>query len=177
MTDPLPIASVSAGDNIADMVDVTFIYDPALGSPKDTEKWGGRVIGLPRTSFPLPIRGILLGQPGFGRQQTVAAPTPEASDATTVRWEWVMQGATDPVDAFVDSLTGKGMWTLTASRTVVMTLVQRLFSAGIPRTTIQNQVPQLYRAIAAEIRAEDAVTRTMGIEAEDRPPSGSEEGQ
>jgi hypothetical protein len=85
----------------------------------------------------------VLGQPGFSRQNGQA-------------WEWVMGGTTDPVAQFVDSLTGKGGWLNQTSRTVLMTLVQRLYSAGIPRNTIATQVPQMYQAVAAEVLAEQA---------------------
>lgn len=158
MTDPLPGVVATSGDVIADLVEVTFVYDPALGSPIETQPLGGKQYGLPKAAYPLPKRGVLLGQPGFGRQQTVPDPSSTTvPPATMVRWEWVLQGSVDPVDAFVDSLTGRGMWVVAASRTVVKTMIQRLFSAGIPRSTIQNQMPQLYQAIAAEVRAEDAL--------------------
>lgn len=139
---------------LGDLVDVTFVYDPGLGSPPETQPLGGKVIAVPPTVLPLPQRGTLLGQAGFGRQQAVADPLNPGS--TVVRWEWVLQGATDPVDPFVDALTGRPGWLVPASRATVKLLIQRLYSAGIPRATIQSQVPQLYQAIAAEIRAEDA---------------------
>jgi hypothetical protein len=155
MTDPLPAPQSTGGEELSDLVEVTFIYDPALGSPTSTQALGGKVIGVPSTSIPLPLRGKLLGQPGFGRQMVV--PDPQDPASTIHRWEWVLQGGTDPVDTFIDSLTGRGGWVNVQARTVVKTLVQRLFSAGISRTTIQTQVPQLYQAIAAEVRAQDAL--------------------
>jgi hypothetical protein len=140
---------------LADLVEVTFIYDPALGSPIEAQSLGGKQYGIPRGNIPLPRRGVLLGQPGYGRQSTVLVGTPNP-DTTVVRWEWVLQGATDPVDAFIDNLTGRGGWVVPSSRAVLKLLVQRLFTAGIPRATITSQVPQMYQAVAAEVRAEDA---------------------
>jgi hypothetical protein len=131
----------SDGDNLSNLVPVTFIYDAALGSPIETQPYGGKVVAVSRNEIPLPRRGKFLGQNGFSRQ-------------TAGAWEWVMQGDVDPVDQFVDSLTGKGGWINQQSRTVIKTLVQRLFSAGIPRGTINTQVPQMYQAVAAEIIAE-----------------------
>lgn len=139
-------------DVLADLVSVTLIYDASLGSPPETQPFGGKAVAVPPSAIPLPQRGVLLGQPGFSRQQVV--PDPANPDATIVRWEWVMQGATDPVDTFVDSLTGRPGWVVPASRAVMKTLVQRLFSAGIPRATIAQQVPLMFDAIAAEVRAE-----------------------
>jgi hypothetical protein len=69
-------------------------------------------------------------------------------------WEWVLTGDIDPVDQFVDSLTGRPGWLVPGSRAVLKTMVQRLFSAGIPRATIATQVPQMYQAVAAEVLAE-----------------------
>lgn len=129
---------------VDDLVEVTFIHDPALGSPPELASLGGKVFGVPPERIPLPARGKLLGQRGYSRQ------TPGGA------WEWVLQGDTDPVDQFVDALTGRPGWLVPDSRTVVVTMIKRMFSAGIPRATIQNQVPQFYAAIAAEIRAEDA---------------------
>jgi hypothetical protein len=148
--DPQTAAAV-----VADMQTVTFIYDTALGSPIETQALGGKEYGLPPSAFPLPRRGTLLGQAGFGRQATVADPVNPGS--TMVRWEWVLQGGTDPVDTFVDNLTGKGGWTVPGSRATVKLMIQRLFSAGIPRSTIASQIPQFYNAVAAEVRAEDAL--------------------
>lgn len=129
--------------DVNQLVTVTFVYDAALGSPADTQVLGGRVVAVPPAYIPLPVRGRFLGQPGYSRQAGGA-------------WEWVLQGDVDPVDAFVDSLTGRGSWLVPQSRAVIKLLIQRLFSAGIPRSTIATQVPQMYAAVAAEIRAEDA---------------------
>lgn len=125
-----------------DLVPVTLIYDPASGSPANTQPWGGRVLLLPPEMIPLPVRGKLFGQSGWSRQGVDGA------------WEWVMIGDTDPVDQFVDSLTGRPGWLVPSARAVLKTLVQRLFSAGIPRNTIATQVPQMYQAVAAEVIAE-----------------------
>ena len=141
-------------DVLADLVSVTLIYDPALGSPPETQSLGGQAIALPSALFPLPQRGTLLGQPGFSRQSVVDDPNSSDPTMTIVRWEWVMLGATDPIDTFVDSLTGRPGWVVPASRAVMKTMVQRLFSQGISRAAIAQQVPQLYAAIAAEVRAE-----------------------
>lgn len=148
-------------DGVEDLVEVTFIYDAALGSPENTQPLHNTKYGVPRNKIPLPKRGVLFGQPGFGRQAVVPDPTAQAAPptvATMVRWEWVLQGGTDPVDAFVDSLTGKGGWTLPASREIVETMVRRLYTAGIPRGTITSQVPPFVQAIMAEARAEDAAS-------------------
>lgn len=67
-----------------------------------------------------------------------------------------MGGTVDPVDQFIDSLTGKGLWLNQTSRTTVKTLAQQLFSAGIPKNTIATRLPQFYNAVAAEILAEQA---------------------
>lgn len=151
--------SATTEDTVADLVSVTFIYDPALGSPVETQPLGGRTVAVPKSAIPLPKRGSLLGQQGFGRQAVVADPTsPETPPATMIRWEWVLQGGTDPVDLFVDNLTGRPGWLIPASRATIKTLVQRLFSAGIPRSTIVNQVPLMYQAVAAEVRAEDSAS-------------------
>lgn len=126
---------------LADLTPVTLIYDAAAGSPVETQPWGGRIIMVPPEMIPLPQRGKLYGQAGFSRQNAGA-------------WEWVMVGDTDPVDQFIDSLTGRPGWLVPSARAVMKLLVQRLFSAGIPRATIATQVPQLYQAVAAEVLAE-----------------------
>jgi hypothetical protein len=128
---------------IDDLVMVTFIYDPALGSPPEYAQYANVNVAVPKEVVPLPARGQLLGLGGYSRQVGGA-------------WQWVLQGDTDPVNQFVDSLTGKGGWTNQQARTVIVTLVQRLFSAGIPRSTISAQVPQMYQAVAAEVLAEQA---------------------
>lgn len=153
MTQPERSDSTDTANVLADLVDVTLIWDAALGSPAGKQALGGRTIGVPKSAIPLPLRGVFLGEPGFGRQQTVTDPGDPAQ--TIVRWEWVLQGGTDPVDVFVDSLTGRPGWVVPQSRAVLKLMIQRLFSAGIPRATIAQQIPQLYAAIAAEVRAED----------------------
>ncbi len=126
---------------LSELVPVLLVYDPALGSPPETQSWGGRIIMVPPEMIPLPQRGEIWGQRGFSRQGSTM-------------WEWVMVGDTDPVDQFVDSLTGRPGWPVPASRAVLKLLVQRLYSAGIPRNTIATQVPQMYQAVAAEVIAE-----------------------
>lgn len=128
-------------DSLADLIQVTFIYDASLGSPIESQPDGGKVVAVSKDQIPLPQRGEFLGRAGFSRQPAGA-------------WEWVMQGDTDPLDAFVDSLTGRGAWTLAASRTTVKSMCQALYRNGFTRTQIQNQMPQLYQAIAAEVKAE-----------------------
>lgn len=127
------------------LVPVKLIYDAALGSPPETAAYANVIVMVPPDLTPLPQRGRLLGQPGFSRQNQV-----------TQAWEWVLQGDTDPVDQFVDSLTGRPGWVNTQSRAAVKLMIQRLFSAGIPRTTIQTQIPQFYQAVAAEVQAEQS---------------------
>ncbi len=141
-----------------DLVEVTFIYDPDLGSPKSAEKHGGKRFGLPKSRIPPPRRGVLFGQPGYSRQRVVPDPTPDLPDNTTVRWEWVLQGEVDPVDEFVDGLTGRPGWVLPQSRQVIVGWVRRLFEEGIPRRTIEREVPRMFAAVANEIRAEDAAS-------------------
>jgi hypothetical protein len=131
-------------ETLADLIPVTFIYDVTLGSPIESQPYGGKVAAVSRSQIPLPQRGIFLGQPGFSRQNAGA-------------WEWVMQGDTDPLDAFVDSLTGRGSWTLPASRTTVKSMCQALYRQGFTRTQIQTQMPAVYSAISAEVRAEPPV--------------------
>jgi hypothetical protein len=126
---------------LADLIQVTFIYDTTLGSPIETQPLGGKVVAVPPTYIPLPDRGTLLGQPGFSRQ-------------TATAWEWVMQGANDPLDQFVDSLTGLGFWVLPASRTIMKSLCQAMFNRGFTKAQIQTQMPQLYQAIINEKAAE-----------------------
>lgn len=132
------------GGSIDDLVMVTFIYDPALGSPTEYAQYANVNVAVPKEVIPLPARGKLLGLGGYSRQVGGGA------------WQWVLQGETDPVDQFVNGLTGKGGWTNPASKQVIVLLVQRLFSAGIPRNTIAAQVPQMYNAVAAEVIAEQA---------------------
>jgi hypothetical protein len=133
----------TGGTTINDLVMVTFIYDPALGSPAEYAQYANINVAVPKDVIPLPARGKLLGLGGYSRQAGGA-------------WQWVLQGDTDPVDQFVNNLTGKGGWTNPTSKAAIVLLVQRLFSAGIPRSTIAAQVPQMYNAVAAEVLAEQA---------------------
>lgn len=130
-----------ADNNLNNLVQVTFIYDTTLGSPIESQPFGGKVVAVSKDQIPLPKRGTFLGQPGFSRQPSGA-------------WEWVMQGDSDPMDAFIDSLTGRGAWTVPASRATVKQMVQALLNRGFTRTQLQNQVPSLYSAISAEVLAE-----------------------
>jgi hypothetical protein len=130
--------------DISELVRVTFVWDATLGSPAELQSYGGLVVAMPPAMIPLPDRGELFGVGGYSRTDGTGG------------WQWVIQGETDPVDAFVDSLTGRGGWANQSSRTLVKTLVARLFSAGIPRQTIATQIPQFYSAIAAEIASEQA---------------------
>jgi hypothetical protein len=134
-------------DSISDLVPVTLIYDTTLGSPPESAPLANQIILVPPEMFPLPTRGTVYGQPGFSRQ---------IGDA----WQWVMGGTTDPVSQFVDTLTAKGVWVNQTAKSTVMTLVQRLFSAGIPRSTISSQLPAFYQAVAAEVLAEQTASQT-----------------
>lgn len=124
------------------LVQVTLVWDATLGSPTELQPWGGKVVAVPPDFLPLPPQGTLFGLKGFSRSE---------GNGT---WSWILQGDVDPVDNFLDSLTGRGGWTVPASRTTVKIMAQRLFSAGIPRSTIVSQFPAFYNAVAAEIRAE-----------------------
>lgn len=128
--------------NISDYQSVAMVWDATLGSPVELQGFGGQVVLVPPEVLPLPARGSLLGLGGYSRTDGSGG------------WQWVLQGDTDPVDAFVDSLTGKGGWSNPTSRAAVKTMVARLFSAGIPRTTIGTAIPQFYNAVAAEVAAE-----------------------
>lgn len=128
----------------SDLVMIHVIYSPADGSPPDTAQYGGAVVGVPPNYIPLPARGQLFGVNGFSRM-------------VDGQWQWVLQGAINPVDAFVDSLTGQGGWVVTASRDDIRLLCQQLLGLGIPSGTIAARIPQVYASIAAEIRAEDAL--------------------
>ena len=132
---------------LADLTEVTFIWDAALGSPPELQQYANRVVAVPPTMLPLPPRGRFLGIGGYSRQ----APTPGGPV-----WQWVMQGSTDPIDQFVDSLPAPSPWLVPASREAVKLMIARLFSAGIPRNTIATQIPQFYNAIANQVRAEEA---------------------
>ena len=106
-----------------DLTDVVFIWDAALGSPVELQQYANRVVAVPPDMLPLPARGRFLGIPGFSRQVGIG-------------WQWVMQGSNDPVDPFVDSLPGGRPWLVPASRETAKLMIARLFSAGIPRSTI-----------------------------------------
>jgi hypothetical protein len=130
---------------IDDLVPVFIIWDAALGSPADLQKYAGMVVSVPPDRIPLPQRGLLFGVRGYSRQGVGG------------RWEWVLQGDVDPVDAWVDTLTGRpGGWVDQSARATVKLMAQRLYSAGLPRATIVSQFPQLVSAIATEVRAEIA---------------------
>lgn len=129
-------------DDLASLVQVTFVYDATLGSVIEQQPLGGTKVGVPASCIPLPQRGTLLGQSGFSRQPAGA-------------WEWVMTGGgtSDPFDAFLDSLPAGGVWKVPASRATVKSLVLALQNKGFTRNQIQTQVPQLYSAIATEALA------------------------
>lgn len=130
--------------SVADLVQVTVVWDASLGSPVELQSYGGAVVAVPPNYFPLPDRGTLFGVKGYSRK---------VGDGT---WQWILQGDTDPVDAFVDSLTGRPGWVNQGARTTVKTMVQRLFSAGIPRETIATQIPLFVQAVVAEYAAEQS---------------------
>lgn len=138
-------------DTVANMIEVVMIHDPALGSPPEALPLANKNVCVSQSLIPLPQRGVFLGQPGFSRQ------TP-FGDPSVMRWEWVLQGDVNILDTFVDSLTGRGSWVVPTSRTTVKTIVQALLNKGFSRTQVNNQFPALYQAVAAEIRAEDALT-------------------
>lgn len=128
--------------DVGDLVQVTMVWDAALGSPPELQAFGGKVVAVPPNFFPLPARGTLFGVRGYSRHN---------GDGT---WDWILQGDIDPVDSFVDSLTGLGGWSNQTSRATVKLMLQRLFSAGIPRNTIATQIPQFVQAVKAEVLAE-----------------------
>jgi hypothetical protein len=101
-------------------------------------------VGIPPSYLPLPTRGTLFGIKGYSRQVNDQA----------WKWEWILQGDADPVDSFVDGLSPAGHWKNLQARDVVKTMIQRLFSAGIPRETIATQIPQFINAIVTEYVAE-----------------------
>jgi hypothetical protein len=128
--------------DISDYQPVLMVWDATLGSPTELQSYGGQTVLVPPDVLPLPARGNLLGLGGYSRTDGSGG------------WQWVLQGDVDPVDAFVDSLPAQGHWTNPTSRATVKTMVARLFSAGIPRTTIATQIPLFYNAVAAEVAAE-----------------------
>lgn len=128
-----------------DLITVTLIWDAQLGSPPELQPYGGKIVAVPPDRIPLPERGMLFGLRGYAKRDGQGG------------WQWVLQGDIDPVDAFVESLTGKATgWSNPTSRATVKLMIQRLFSAGIPRGTIATQIPQFYNAVAAEVVAEQA---------------------
>lgn len=126
------------------LVRVNVVWDATLGSPPELQAYGGQIVAVPPDYFPLPDRGTLFGVRGYSRHN---------GDGS---YDWILQGDVDPVDSFIDSLTGKGGWTNQASRASVKSMVQRLFSAGIPRDTIATAIPQFVQAVANEVFAEQA---------------------
>jgi hypothetical protein len=129
---------------VSALIQVTVIYEPASGSPVELAGYGGKIVAVPPTYIPLPPRGKLFGVNGYSRVNGSGG------------WEWVLQGEVNPIDSFVDSLTGQGHWDLPASRADIKLLCQQLLNLGIPGTTITGRIPQIYASIAAEVRAEDA---------------------
>lgn len=127
----------------SDLIMVHVIYSPADGSPPETAQYADAIVGVPPNYIPLPARGQLFGVNGYSRQ-------------VNGQWQWVLQGTPNPVNSFVDSLTGLGLWKVTASRDDIRLLCQQLLGLGIPSGTIAARIPQIYASIAAEIRAEDA---------------------
>jgi hypothetical protein len=139
-----------------DMVSVWYIHDPQMGSPPELAHLGNTSVPVPAAAIPLKARGKLYGHRGYSRQRSVE--TPPASGTFEMRWEWVLMGDVDPIDQFVDSLTGRPGWILPEARATVKLMIERMFSAGIPRATIRNQVPPFFAAVQAETRAEDAAS-------------------
>ncbi len=139
------------GQPITNLIVVRLVWDAAMGSPPEVQSYGGALVAIPPQALPLPVRGRLFGLLGYSRQVVSGGPIP---------WEWVLQGDVDPVDAFVDSLTGRtdpttgrGVWIDQAARAAVKLMVQRLYSAGIPRQTIVDQFPLLFGAVRSEVSA------------------------
>jgi hypothetical protein len=132
--------------SVADLVRVTVVWDASLGSPPELQGYGGAIVGVPPTYLPLPDRGTLFGVRGYSRK---------VGDGT---WQWILQGDVDPIDSFIDGLTGRPGWVNPNARATVKTMVQRLFSQGIPRETIATQIPQFVQAIVAEYIAEHSST-------------------
>ncbi len=133
---------------ITELIPVRLVWDPALGSPPEMEGYGGAIVAVPPEAIPLVQRGFLFGLRGYSRQVQPAVPIP---------WEWVLQGDVDPVDQFVDSLTGRpDGWVNQQAREFVKTVLYQLASAGIPRATLAERFPLLYTAIKTEVLAEVA---------------------
>lgn len=151
---------------ITNLIVVRLVWDAAMSSPPEFQHYNGVLVAVPPEAIPLPVRGFLFGLRGYSRQ-TANDPVP---------WEWVLQGDVDPADAFVDSLTGRGSWLVADARALVKLMIQRLFSAGIPRQTLVEQFPQLVQAIAAEVRAIDALPQSLlaHTDGEDQSSMGDE---
>jgi hypothetical protein len=130
---------------ITELIPVRLIWDAGLGSPPELQGYGGILVSVPPEAIPLPSTGSLFGLRGYARQAVGAVP-----------WEWVLQGDVDPVDTFVDQLTGRPGWILADARAGLKTMLMQLFSAGIPRATLAARFPELFNAIKAEILAEVA---------------------
>lgn len=130
--------------DVSQLVRVNVVWDASLGSPAELQGYGGAVVAVPPDYFPLPARGTIFGVKGYSRHN---------GDGT---WDWILQGDVDPVDQFVDGLTAIGRWENAASRAGVKDMVQRLFSAGIPRETIATAIPQFVQAVYQEVIAEQA---------------------
>jgi hypothetical protein len=148
-----PVAVNRDEFQVVDLVMVKVVWDATLGSPPELMSYNGAIVGIPPSYLPLPARGTLFGVRGYSRS---------VGDGT---YEWVLQGDVDPVDSFVDSLTGRpNGWEDQSARLTVKTMIQALFSAGIPRDTIVTQFPLLVQSVAAEIFAEQ--------QADQQPPEG-----
>jgi hypothetical protein len=126
----------------SELIMVKVIYSPADGSPPELAAYANIIVGVPPSYIPLPARGKLFGVNGFSRQVDGA-------------WQWVLQGAINPVESFVDSLTGRGGWLVPAARADIILLCQQLLSQGIPSGTIVTRIPVVYSSIAAEVLAEN----------------------
>ncbi len=145
----------------SDLVPVRLVYDPALGSPVEMQPYGGILVSVPPSALPLPQTGRLFTLRGYSRQIQGIVP-----------WEWVLQGDVDPVDQFVDSLTGRpDGWVSQADRSFVKLTLQQLFSAGIPRATLADRFPQLYNAIRNEVIAEQGTPSPVAVK-DDGIPGG-----
>lgn len=128
--------------NASDLIMVKVIYSPPDGSPPESAQYANAIVGIPPNYLPLPARGKLFGVNGFSRQ-------------VEGQWQWVLQGAINPVESFVDGLTGLGHWLVPASRADIILLCQQLLGLGIPSGTIAARIPVIYSSIAAEVLAEN----------------------
>lgn len=128
---------------VSELVRVDVVYSPADGSPPELAQYGGAIVSVPPSYIPLTPRGTLFGIHGFSRQ-------------VNGQWQWVLQGDANPVEAFVDTLTGLGHWVVPASRADIILLCQQLLGLGIPSSTISARIPTVYNSIASEVRAEAA---------------------